>query len=143
MSIAKRSMVLCFATIVLFALSGAVFAASFDITLTRTSEYGRVDFSPAYMMAWSGDVKLLGVKIGEFNASFVKTTLTGASGYVTQYDLVIPSSETIPEFISIRTTHIGSSSGSDKGVIFATSPAFAVGIGATVSMTGEDVTITY
>ncbi len=143
MSIAKRIMVLGLASIIVFALSSTVFAESLTITLHRTSDYGRVDFAPAYMMAWSGAVRFQGVKVGEFNSSFVKTTLTGSAGYVTQYDLVIPAGGPLPEFISIRTSHIVTGSGSDQGVIFATSPDLVPLIGSAVTMSGEIVTITY
>jgi len=143
MGIVRRTMALSFAVIVMFALSGEVFAASITFTMNRTSDFGRVNFAPAYMLAWSGDVKYEGATVGEFNASIVKTTVTGASGYVTQYDLVIPGSGPIGDFMSIRTLHVATGNGSDQGVIFATSPDFTAFIGATVTMSGESVTITY
>ncbi len=140
-----RALRICLLGLALLGTFHEAFAASLNLTLTRTSAYSRVDFDSAYTMVWSGDIFYSGFNIGEFNAVLTKTNTSGAIGYVTQYDLVIvvPGAGPVPEFVSIRTTHITAGSGADHGIIFASSPALKSYVGATVVMTGSSVTVTY
>jgi hypothetical protein len=139
----KRVFTLCIAVFIYLTLSGIALAGVLNLELVRTSKYSRTDFDQAFMMVWSGDVKYSGKTVGYFTAVVTKTTLTGKNGSVTQYDLVIPGRGPIGEFISIRTNHIVTGSGSDHGVVFAASPAYKFLIGAVVKMAGVKVRITW
>lgn len=122
---------------------GAAIAEEVTIELVKTSGYSRIDFDDAYTMIWSGDVIHEGSTIGDFTAQVTKTTHTGSNGSVQQYDLIIPGSGDIADFVSIRTNHIMTGSGADSGIVFATSPTFKFLIGATVEKAGETTLITW
>lgn len=133
----------CLVLAICVALSGEAFAADITLSFAKKSDYNRIDMSTAFMMVWSGDVLYNSVKVGEFNASLTKTTLTGQNGAVEQYDVVVPSSGPVGDFLSIRTVHSTAGNGYDQGIIFAASPALKEVVGATVIMNGSNVTITY
>lgn len=135
---------ICLLTLVLLGAYHQASAATVTVTLTQTSPFSRIDFDSAYTMVWSGDVFFGGIKIGEFNAQLTKTNTTGANGYATQYDIVIvPGGGATPEFLSARTIHFTTGSGSDNGMIFAASSVLKGLVGASVVMTGSSATVTY
>ena len=115
--------------------------------LVKKTDSSRQDFGTgtytAYTMIWAGDVKFVGNKIGDYTASVTKTTYTGSNGAIMNYDIVLPQGGSIGEFISIRTNHIATGSGSDKGIIYATSPAFKSFIGYSVVLSGDTMSILY
>jgi len=113
------------------------------IQLVRTSDYSRIDFDTAFTMVWSGDIIYQDDVIGEFNAQWTKTTLTGIQGSAVQWDLVVFGAEPIGDWVSIRTNHIVAGAGYDEGMIFAASPAFGYLVGATVIKDGIDTTISW
>jgi hypothetical protein len=59
------------------------------------------------------------------------------------YEIIIPSGGAIGEFISARTNHTVSGSGSDKWTIYATSPSWNSIMGSAVEITGDTMVITY
>ncbi len=93
-------------------------------------------------MIWGGDVLFEGTKIGEFSATLTKINY-GSSGSIINYDFMIPRGDTIPDFVSARTNRVTSGVSADKGVIYASSPAFAYFIGAAIYMDGDNVSIIY
>lgn len=123
------------------------FAGQIDLQLVQKTNLLRQDFGSgtytAFTMIWAGDVNYLGSKIGDYTASFTKTTYTGNNGSTTNYDIIIPQGGPIGEFVSIRTNHITTGSGSDKGTIYATSPAFKSFIGYSVVLSGDTMSILY
>lgn len=143
----KKSMMvllmsLCFMCVVV----SPAFAAQLTLTLTKTTDYSRTDFGTgnftAYTMVWAGDVYLSGSKIGDFTATLTKTTYTSSASPI-NYDIIVPSGGTIPDFISVKTSHIPTGNGYDHGSIYATSPALSSLIGKTVTMNGATMTIAY
>ncbi len=141
----------CFLTVcllVIMVLPGVLFAASGTVQLVKTSSYFRVNFPSStepygYMMIWDGDVKLNDQVIGEFVGKIIKTSNVGSKGYETDYHITIDLGTTIADFLSVKTNHITTGSGSDVGIIYAASPAFKVLIGASIAMSGDDMTITW
>jgi hypothetical protein len=136
-------MPLCFLTIIL----GPVFAGQIDLQLLQKTDYIRQDFGSgtytAYSMLWAGDVFYMGNKIGDYTTSYSKTTYTGDNGSTRNCDIIIPTGGAIGEFISIRTNHITTGSGSDHGTIYAASPAFKSFIGYSVVKSGNTLSILY
>ncbi len=144
----KLSVEIVLCVSILFFTTGVGAADSVTFELEKTSDYFRTDFPTSeapfgYMMIWSGNVKFNGDVIGEFNARLTKTTETGSSGAIQSYDIVIPKSDpaAIGNFLCVKTAHITTGAGSDIGIIYATSPDFKVLINATVTITGNVMTI--
>lgn len=135
--------VISIALISLFA--GAAFAAEAILLLDQTSPLVRTEFGggAAYTMIWGGDVWFNGTKIGDFTGNMSKTVYTGYNGAIINYDIVIPISGAIGEFISVRTNHISTGSGSAKGIIYAASPAWSYMVGLPVDIFGDTLIITY
>ena len=136
-------MALCFLLII---ISPAFAGDIITFQLIKKTDYSRQDFGSgtytAYTMIWAGDVMYLGSKIGEYTASITRTTYAGSNGNITNYDIITPpQAGSIGEFISVRTTHITTGSGSDKGTVYAASPAFKSLMGKSVVMSGDTMTI--
>ncbi|MFX0139896.1 MAG: hypothetical protein ACFFDN_40015 [Candidatus Hodarchaeota archaeon] len=124
-----------------FILSSSSSAGEISLDLIRTTDYSRTNFDEAFIMVWAGDVKYLGNTIGDFTAVLTKTTHTGTNGSIIQYDLIIPGSGKIGDFISIRANHIVTGSGADHGLVYATSPAYKFLVGATFEKEGDKAKI--
>ncbi len=128
-------------------LVGTAFSAELDLTLSSKTGFSRTDFGTgtytAYTMVWAGDVLNGATKIGDFTATLTKTTYTGENGYAINYDIMVPGGGPLAEFVSVRTNHIVSGAGSDKGVIYAASPVLKDLIGVPVTMDGDTMRITY
>jgi hypothetical protein len=114
-----------------------LFAAELSLSLSKKTDFARTDFgpvsSPACTLIWAGDVLYGGNKIGEFSATLTKIKY-GSNGTILSYDLMIPSGDTILEFISPRTNRFIPTGGvsADKGIIYAASPVFKDFIGHVV-----------
>jgi hypothetical protein len=137
-----------FAGLIILMVGSQVHAAELSLSLSKKTDFARTDFgpisSPAYTLIWAGDVLYGGNKIGEFSATLTKINY-GSNGTILSYDLMIPSGDTIPEFISVRTNRVTPSGGvsADKGVIYAASPAFKDFIGHAVFLNGDNMKILY
>ncbi|MBI5590448.1 MAG: hypothetical protein HY881_08210 [Deltaproteobacteria bacterium] len=145
----KKMMFSYFITLsfLLFVLCPA-FAAEINLDLAQKTDLLRQDFGSgtytAFTMIWAGDVNYQGNKIGDYTASVTKTTYTGSNGWSMNYEIIIPTGgEPIGDFVSIRTTHITTGSGSDKGIIYAASPKFKFLVGNEVTITGNTMNIHY
>jgi hypothetical protein len=144
----RRLITLIFAGLILFLLAGTeVLAGELSLTLSKKTDFARADFGPvsypAYTLVWAGDVLYGTSKIGEFTATLTRINY-GSNGSVLNYDLTIPSGETIPEFISIRTNRVTAGGVStDKGTIYASSPVLKDFIGFAVYLEGDTMRIIY
>ena len=143
----KKMMISSFMTFCfLFIILSPSFAGEINLTLDKKTDYSRQDFGTgtytAFTMIWAGDVKYLGSKIGDFTGSVTKTTYT-STAWSMNYEIIIPTGAPIADSVSVRTTHITTGSGSDKGIIYAATPNFKSFVGSNVTITGDTMIITF
>ncbi len=127
--------------------TGSAVAGEIDLQLIYRTGIERNDFGTgshsAYTTIQAGDVYLSGTKIGDFTVTLTATTYTGANGLLMQYDLLIPGSGPIAEFLAARANQITTGSTSGHGIIYAASPAFKAAIGLEVVIAGNTFKILY
>jgi len=129
------------------ACTATSFADSIELTLVQKSDTFINNFPTSTApygatIVWDGEVQYQGTKIGIYTGKSLES-YTGLFTPIVEYEIKIPNpNSTISNFVSIKS--IGSFMDPNKvGMVQATSPDFKGLFGASVTIVGSNVTISW